>query len=138
MAISRGMLMVLAMLCLAGPQAALILALLGLALRRSRETPKAASSMLLEAAPNGIFRLQHNGAQSNSVQTNAVRRLEAFWQGPFWVTVALRDPYFPHTPPEIVTLWSFDQAPDDWRLFRVLVQSALWVDDDVGMGRIAV
>ncbi len=143
----RVFLVVLAMLCIAGFQAAAVLGLLLMAARAGRGQQHGARITLLrdltafdvlQAAPEGqfILGLDHaaDHALSDRSQPAAVRQLHAWWQGPFWLTLSLRDPYFPHSPADIVTIWSFRQAPDAWRRFRVLVQSVQWTDPESAHG----
>ncbi|ETF02350.1 hypothetical protein W822_12870 [Advenella kashmirensis W13003] len=143
----RGGLAVVAMLCIAGSQAAFVLAALCLAVKRKGAALRNTTGGQLLVGPNGFYRYWRNAVPAspkNAMETTmpadsgAVRILKRFWQGPFWLTLSLQDPYFPHTPADTVTVWSIGQPPDVWRRFRVLVLSARWVDTRSAGGRVAI
>lgn len=145
----RGGLAVVAMLCIAGPQAAFVLAALCLACKRQGAAPLNTAAGQLLVGPNGFYRYWRNVVPTapdmkDALETTApadsgtVRILKRFWQGPCWLTLSLQDPYFPHTPADTVTVWSIGQPPDVWRRFRVLVLSARWVDTRSTGGRVTL
>lgn len=149
---------VIAMLCIAGPQAAFVLAALCLAYKREGAALRNNAGGQLLVGPDGFYRYWRNAvpapaamqassdmkAAADTMDTTALadsgtaRILKRFWQGPFWLTLLLQDPYFPHTPAETITVWSIGQPPDIWRRFRVLVLSARWVDNRRTGGRVAI
>ncbi|PJX26251.1 hypothetical protein CAP48_09655 [Advenella sp. S44] len=135
--VCRGILVALAMLCIAGPQAAVLFFLLALAARRHVTHGQVDKDTVLEVTPDGHYRLYPLGTQEYPSHGTA-RVLLRYWQGPFWFTLVLRDPYFPLSPPNIVTVWSSGQAPDAWRRFCVLVQSAQWANTQGGAARHAI
>ena len=145
----RAGLAVVTMLCIAGPQAAFVLAALCLAFRRKGAAPRYTAGGQLLVGPNGFYRYWRNAVPALSDTKDAMdmtapadsgtaRILKRFWQGPFWLTLSLQDPYFPHTPADTVTVWSIGQPPDVWRRFRALVLSARWVDTRGAGGRVTL
>lgn len=136
----------LAMLCLAGPQAAFLLALLILASRRYPARCEARNESLvryIHAGPDGLYRL-YRGTSSPGVNAadatdgGDIRSLQQYWQGPWWFTLVLRDPYFPHSRPDILTVWSFGQPAEAWRRFSVLLQAARWANEPGAPARMAI
>jgi len=127
----------LAMLCIAGPQAAFVLALLALAGRRFSAGIHTAHKSYLLAGPDGHFRLSRSIAAPGTTASD-ILVLEQYWQGPWWFTLKLRDPYFPHARPTLVTVWSFGQPAQAWRRFCVLVQASQWAPAPGTVARIAL
>ncbi|AFK62266.1 hypothetical protein TKWG_09880 [Advenella kashmirensis WT001] len=125
----------LAMLCIAGPQAAVVFALLALAGRHHLASHRAGNIGMVQVGPDGYYRLFRKAC---SPQAGDIRILQQYWQGPWWFTLVLRDPYFPHSRPDIVTVWSSGQSPDAWRRFCALVQSAQWTNAQSAAARIAI
>lgn len=107
----------LAMLCIAGPQLAVVTAMLLLAVKRDLP-PKTQGG--LDVLPDGTYALYENGSAAK------YRVLHAYWKGPCWITLALRDPYFPARRSRQYTVWSFTQHPANWRRLCALVQATRW------------
>ncbi|MGX9938042.1 hypothetical protein ACVFVO_21880 [Advenella kashmirensis] len=135
--VSHHVVAILAMLCIAGPQAAALLALLALAGRRHLASHKADHRRFVQVGPDGHYRLGRSVSSQHAIDGD-LRILQQYWQGPLWFTLVLRDPYFPHSRPDIVTVWSSGQSPDAWRRFCVLVQSAQWTHAQGAAARIAI
>ncbi|WP_158318732.1 hypothetical protein [Advenella mimigardefordensis] len=128
---------ILAMLCIAGPQAAFLLAVLALAGRRYLAGSRVRQAAYLHIEPDGRYRLCRS-VTSPDTTTNDHRVLLQYWQGPWWFTLMLRDPYFPHARPTLVTVWSFGQSEQAWRRFCVLVQASQWVPAPGAVARLAI
>ena len=129
------------MLCVAGPQAAVLFMLLALAGHRPVAGCSSDADVVLEARPDGHYRLFRHGAQSGNGDNDSDSAREArilcrYWQGPFWFTLVLRDPYFPLSRPDLVTVWSSGQSAHVWRRFCVLLRSAQWANDQGGAARL--
>ncbi|HLU01586.1 MAG TPA: hypothetical protein VKZ94_02415 [Advenella sp.] len=125
------------MLCIAGPQAAVVLALLVLAGRRHLASRRVHETGFIQVGPDGDYRIFPHALSQHPLDGD-VRILQQYWRGPWWFTLVLRDPYFPHSRPDRVTVWSSGQPPDAWRRFCVLVQAARWADTQGGVTRIAI
>ncbi|HBP30595.1 MAG: hypothetical protein ACTIKR_10770 [Advenella sp.] len=125
------------MLCIAGPQAAVLLALLALAGRRHLAGRRAGNKRFVQIGPDGHYRLFRGVSPPGAIDGD-LRILQQYWQGPLWFTLVLRDPYFPHSRPDIVTVWASGQQPDAWRRFCVLVHSAQWAHAQDVAARIAI
>lgn len=67
------------MLCIAGPQAAVVFALLALAGRHHLASHRAGNIGMVQVGPDGYYRLFRKAC---SPQAGDIRILQQYWQGP--------------------------------------------------------
>ncbi|GEM_PF-2962525 len=104
-----------AIACLAGFSLAIGLAAIFLAHAQSfRSNPS-----LLKINATQPWELTGNGSHQRLI-------LRQFWQGPFWLTLYLENPFNHPMSGKLITIWPFAVGNTGWRKLRVLCHAMRW------------
>ncbi|WP_189383678.1 hypothetical protein [Advenella faeciporci] len=101
--------------CLAGFSLGLVLAAIFLA--HAQSSQPAPSFLRIHATQP--WELSANGSQQRLV-------LRQFWQGPFWLTLQLENPFNQQMSGKLITIWPFTVGKTGWRKLRVLCHAMRW------------
>ncbi len=104
-----------AVACLAGFSLALALAAIFLAYAQ----PSRSNPSLLKVNVSQPWELTGNGVHQRLI-------LRQFWQGPFWLTLHLENPFNNQMSGKLITIWPFTVGKTDWRKLRVLCHAMRW------------
>lgn len=101
--------------CLAGFSLGLGLVAIYLAYARSSQS----TSSFLKIHAAQPWELSGNGLHQLLV-------LQQFWQGPFWLTLYLENPFNPQMSAKLITIWPFTVGKTGWRKLKVLCHAMRW------------